>query len=94
MANAIIDDGYTSAHMVSEMDRDDLVSVGMLRAHAKLVVRYLNGVAPPNGVQVIPQALPSIHADPVVIAAAVAAAVTGLKKADRCCSVTRLCPTL
>ena len=83
VANSIIDDGYTSAHMVSEMDRDDLVSVGMLRAHAKLVVRYLNGVDPPNRVQVIPQALPSAHADPAVIAAAVAAAVTGLKKADR-----------
>ena len=39
VANSIIDDGYTSAHMVSEMDRDDLVSVGMLRAHAKVVLK-------------------------------------------------------
>jgi hypothetical protein len=39
VASAIIDDGYTSAHMVSEMDRDDLVSVGMLRAHAKVVLK-------------------------------------------------------
>ena len=77
VAAAIIADGYTSAHMISEMDKDDLTSVGVLRAHAKIIVRYLNGV-----VQVVPQALPA-HPDPAVIAAAVAAAVTGLKKADR-----------
>ena len=38
-----------AAHMVSEMDKDDLIDVGMLRAHAKTVVRYLKGVGPQPG---------------------------------------------